>query len=86
MICNFLVAYTCSAQTDEPLFNAAKIAANTCSCLSPLFILVIILSNGKNTKFPFLTLLRSLTKRYRLWKINRANKQKLQQQGRTSFY
>jgi hypothetical protein len=88
MLAHFLVAYTCSAEVNENLFDSAKLASNACEALSPIFIFIIILSNGKNRKLALLQFFRKIANRYRKWRISREHKKRRarESKSRVSFY
>lgn len=85
-ISQFLVNYTCISEIKGGLFNVAKTTANCCASISPIFVFVIISTNGKNAKLAFLKIVKCLHTTFQKIKLKTNIKKKVPGEERLSFY
>ena len=65
------------------MFNAARVVGTVSALTTPVFILVIVLSNEKNRKTTVVELFRRIVRKWRKWQ-NKGKKEEMKA-NRTSF-
>lgn len=79
-ISHLLVASACRIQFDKGLFNIGRAAVDVCSSISPIFVLIVIISNPQFKKVMIVKVIRAIYGQYKTWKRKR------QDNCRDSFY
>jgi hypothetical protein len=85
-ISHFMVNYTCINEVRETTFNIAKTIVNCCASVSPLFVFVIIMTNGKNGKLAFVKAYKCLQSTLNKLKFEGKDKNRMIGNERFSFY
>ena len=76
-IAHFMAVYTCINEVNQHIFNIAKATANCCASISPFFVFVIILSNGKNGKIAFFKAIKCIRTTFEKLKLGKKNKNQM---------
>lgn len=74
VICQFLVASTCTRERGANIFLNAKIMGNCSAVILPLFIFVIIISNESNRKVAMVQIFRNIARKCQKWREEKEKK------------